>query len=200
MRDRRDRSDIKLYFPGNLCRSAFAILAMFCFIMHFTSSCQAYRQRSNQGTLQVDNGQCEQDCGHRAKLHHLELLPLSVAERYWQILEMSGQFTSLIFVVSLVLTWCNKHGKTRDLETVCYSLAGDPDSDHKVKKFLTNLLETWSLGCLSEIARESWARTCMNFLKVRKAVASLVASTDKSQVTEKSNFTSRFIQPVRWEG
>ena len=66
-----------------------------------------------------------------------------------------GNLASLIFVASLVLTWCNKHGKTRDLETVCYSLAGDPDSDHKVKHLLTNHLETLSLGYLSETARES---------------------------------------------
>ena len=31
---------------------------------------------------QIQEGQCEQDCGHRAKLHHLELLPVAVAERY----------------------------------------------------------------------------------------------------------------------
>jgi len=45
---------------------------------------QLYKSRIAAGKdfLQVDNGQCEQDCGHRAKLHHLELLPLSVAERY----------------------------------------------------------------------------------------------------------------------
>jgi len=41
---------------------------------------------------------------------------------------------------SLVLDWCNKHGKTRDLETVCYSLAGNPDCDHKVKKAVANLV------------------------------------------------------------
>ena len=31
---------------------------------------------------QIHEGQCEQDCGHLAKLHHLEMLPLAVAERY----------------------------------------------------------------------------------------------------------------------
>ena len=31
---------------------------------------------------QINSGECEQDCGHLAKLHHLELLPLAVAERY----------------------------------------------------------------------------------------------------------------------
>jgi len=84
---------------------------------------QLYKSRvaDSKEFLQINSGQCEQDCGHRAKLHHLELLPLAVAE-------------------SLVIEWCNKHGKTRDLETVCYSLAGDPDCDHKVIKAVANLV------------------------------------------------------------
>ena len=88
---------------------------------------------------QINSGQCEQDCGHRAKLHHLELLPLAVAERYqpWLLFCQSHASVLLLavlpyFLSSLVIEWCNKHGKTRDLETVCYSLAGDPDCDHKV--------------------------------------------------------------------
>ena len=39
----------------------------------------------------------------------------------------------------LVLDWCNKYGKTRDLETVCYSLAGNPDCDYKVIIFKMDL-------------------------------------------------------------
>ena len=42
-------------------------------------------------------------------------------------------FSSAMPVLTrLVLDWCNKYGKTRDLETVCYSLAGNPDCDYKV--------------------------------------------------------------------
>ena len=72
----------------------------------------------------------------------------------------------------LVLDWCNKYGKTRDLETVCYSLAGNPDCDYKVIIFEIELTKSmfWR------------GKHLIYSSKVRKAIAKLVASTDKSQV------------------
>lgn len=52
-------------------------------------------------------------------------------------------FSSAMPVLTrLVLDWCNKYGKTRDLETVCYSLAGNPDCDYKVIIFEIELTKS----------------------------------------------------------
>ena len=52
-------------------------------------------------------------------------------------------FSSAMPVLTrLVLDWCIKYGKTRDLETVCYSLAGNPDCDYKVIIFEIELTKS----------------------------------------------------------
>jgi len=93
-----------------------------------------YRSRiaASREFLEVKEGRCEQDCGHLARLHHLELLPLHLTD-------------------GLVGDWSRRYRRTRDLETVgqartpghtptksflmiqvCHSLAGSPDCDHRV--------------------------------------------------------------------
>jgi len=83
-----------------------------------------YRNRieASQEFLEVKEGQCVQDCGHLARLHHLELLPLHLTDR-------------------LVVDWSRRFRRTRDLETVCHSLAGYPDCDHRLAAAVAALVQ-----------------------------------------------------------
>lgn len=80
--------------------------------------------RDSQAFLKVkEGGECEQDCSQLTRLHHLELLPVGVTD-------------------NLVLAWSRQHHTLEipDVETVSWSLAADPDCDHRVREALAALV------------------------------------------------------------